>query len=222
MNYFEGIDFEIVIPTCRFGMAEGAASSIFPYKTRLVDGTNAESFSWLVNRCILSSATEVIIIMNDKVRADTSHIEKIIRLLNSGYGLASLYLFGFFGLTKQLIREIGWFDERFKGGGFEDVDFQNRLIEANIATYKTTEAPYLETGSSWKSNNNKEIYEKKWREDFGANRLVRLDGERPVPYIMPQGPIKINWLPHDKSSVLPPNNVHLRNVQVWNKLLPAS
>lgn len=222
MNNFGGIDFEIVIPTCRFGMAEQAARFVFPYKTRLVDGRDAESFSWLVNRCILSSSTEVVIIMNDKVRGCPSDIEKILRLLNSGYGLASLFLFGFFGLTKQLIREIGWFDERFKSGGYEDVDFQNRLIEANIATYKSTEAPYLETGSSWAANNNKEIYEKKWREDFGANRLVRLDIERPLPYVMPQGPVKIDWLKHDKASILPPNNAHLRNVQVWSKLPPVS
>ncbi len=222
MNSFAGIDFEIVIPTCRFGMAEEAARSVFPYKTRFVDGRDAESFSWLVNRCILSSSTEVVIIMNDKVRASNRDIEKIVRLLNSGYGLASLYLFGFFGLTKQLVREIGWFDERFKGGGYEDVDFQNRLIEANIATYKTTEAPYLETGSSWPGNNNKEVYEKKWREDFGANSLVRLDIERPPPYIIPQGSVLITWLQHDKASILPLNNAHLMKAQVWSKLPPVS
>lgn len=222
MNSFGGIDFEIVIPTCRFAMAEAAACSVFPYKTRLVDGSGAESFSWLVNRCILSSATEVVIIMNDKVRAVPRDIEKIVRLLNSGYGLVSLYLFGFFGLTKQLIREIGWFDERFKGGGYEDVDFQNRLIEANIATYKSTEVPYIESGSSWASNNNKEIYEKKWQEDFGSNRLVRLDKELPPLYTMPHGPINIAWLKHDIASLLPSNNSHLRNVIVWNKLPPVS
>lgn len=222
MNSFCGIDFEIVIPSCRFGMAETAARLVNPYQSRIVDGTNAKSFSWLINRCILSSSTEVIIIMNDKVRSNHVEIEKIIRLLNSGYGLASLYLFGFFGLTKQLIREVGWFDERFEGGGFEDVDFQNRLIEANIATYKTTEAQYLETGSSWPHNNNKDVYSKKWCENFSSNSMVRLDKEWSAPYIIPQGPVKINWLKHYKASILPQNNAHLMDVQVWNKLQPAS
>lgn len=102
MNNFGGIDFEIVIPTCRFAMAEAAAQNVSPYKTRLVDGRGAESFSWLVNRCILSSLTEVVIIMNDKVRAGPRDIEKIVRLLNSGYGIVSLYLFGFLVLPNNL------------------------------------------------------------------------------------------------------------------------
>lgn len=47
------------------------------------------------------------------------------------------------------------------------MDFQNCLIEANIATYKSTEVPYIESGSSWASNNNKEIYEKNGKKILG-------------------------------------------------------
>ena len=215
MNRYNDTDFSIIIPSCRHKMATDAAAKIHQYKCDIVDGTNATSFSSLINQCIIGSKTEVIIIMNDKVRASADDIDRMIRLLDDGFGLVSMYLFGFFAFSKELIRHIGFFDQNFTSGGFEDVDFQNRLIEADIATYKTTEVKYIECGSSWKPCDNKSYYDRKWKEDFANNKLIRLKVEDSFYYDI--GPMKNKahelWKSH-KYSILPGNNRHLMEVEV--------
>jgi hypothetical protein len=52
------------------------------------------------------------------------------------------------GFSKELIRVIGWWDERFYGGGFEDDDFVLRLRLNNLAYYESLEGTYE---MHWKS-----------------------------------------------------------------------
>ena len=44
----------------------------------------------------------------------------MINLLESGFGLVMLYNAAFMGFSKQLVRKIGWWDERFLLGGWEE------------------------------------------------------------------------------------------------------
>ncbi len=48
--------------------------------------------------------------------------------------------FYFYAFRKQLVRSIGWFDERFVGGGWEEYDFLIRADEAGLPVYRTEEA----------------------------------------------------------------------------------
>lgn len=123
--------------------------SIAPEKVALFNGEGYDSFSKLVNSCVANCPTEIVIMMSDKVRPKKEHVDKVITLLNEGYGFVALYRFAFFGFKKELFRRIGPFDQRFMGGGGEDDDFCIRLNEANIACYITEEVEYLPSSTTW-------------------------------------------------------------------------
>lgn len=145
--------------------------SLLPELLYYHDGSNARSFSHLVNSCIASSLTETVIIASDKVYPTSENVDKIIQLLDLGYGLVGLYRFAFFGLKKELFRKIGMFDERFIGGGFEDNDIVNRLILSNIAFYFTEEVRYMQEPSSWNYDRSGPHYLEKWRHHWDRGPL---------------------------------------------------
>lgn len=133
-----------------------------PEKIKYFDGTGYESFSKLVNTCVATAKTEIVIIMSDKVLPTQSHITKMVSLIKQGHGLVGLYRFGFFGFKKQLMRQIGMMDERYVGGGYEDDDMYIRLKEANISMYITEEAPYTKGTSSWNYKRSRRHFMNKW------------------------------------------------------------
>jgi hypothetical protein len=126
------------------------------------DGQGFDSFSRLVNCCVASASTEIVVVMSDKVRPTKHHVRKIVDLVQQGFGLVGLYRFGFFGFKKQLMRQIGMFDERYVGGGYEDDDMYIRLKEANIALYITQEVEYEKSRSSWDYARARPHFEAKW------------------------------------------------------------
>tara|TARA_R110000737_G_scaffold46137_1_gene66166 strand:+ start:197 stop:1012 length:816 start_codon:yes stop_codon:yes gene_type:complete len=102
------------------------------------------SFSEMINDSITSSPTEIVIWLNDRVTPKPEDVIHIVELLESGFAAASKYSAAFFGATKELYRTIGWWDQRFYGGGWEDDDFVIRLRLANLAYYESQESEYLE------------------------------------------------------------------------------
>lgn len=127
------------------------------------DGTNYPSFSKLINDCVVECKTELLIICNDKSRPKKEDFDKILELLTQGYGFVGLYSWGFFGFYKELFRNVGFMDERFLGGNYEDCDYMRRMLESNIAMYNVYEIDYLESvGSNWNRNQSKIHYDKKW------------------------------------------------------------
>jgi hypothetical protein len=102
------------------------------------------SFSKLVNDSIITSPTETVIWLNDRVTPTVQDIVHMVELLNEGYAVASKYSAAFMASTKEVYRQIGWWDERFYGGGYEDDDFVLRLRLANLAYYESQESEYLE------------------------------------------------------------------------------
>lgn len=101
-----------------------------------------DSYSELINHSIATSPTEVVILINDRTHPKSHEVEKIVRLLEAGFAAATMYSVGFMGLTKELIRKIGWWDERFYGAGYEDDDFVLRLRLHDLAYYESEEAEY--------------------------------------------------------------------------------
>jgi hypothetical protein len=75
-------------------------------------------------------------------------VEHMLWLLDNGYAAASKWSVAYIAYTKELIREIGWWDERYIGGGFEDDDFVLKLRLHNLAYYESEEGEY---DQSWKS-----------------------------------------------------------------------
>lgn len=126
------------------------------------------SFSQLMNHSIASSNTEWMIFVNDRTICTSDHTLKIINLLQSGFSCVCLYSVGYMGFSKELIRQIGWWDERYLLGGWEDRDWVFRLKHADLSLYESCEAEY---SYSWKSplqviGHNCEFSEKHWNKKW--------------------------------------------------------
>lgn len=107
-----------------------------------------DSYSELINEAIVTSATEFFILVNDRVLPTVEQVEKMINQLESGFACAMQWNVGFMGMSKELIRRIGWWDHRYTNGGWEDRDWVFRLIGNNLAFYESQESDY---DFSWKS-----------------------------------------------------------------------
>jgi len=106
------------------------------------------SYSELINDSVNTSPTEFVILINDRTKPKVEEVEHMIELLENGYAAVTKYSVGFMGFSKQLLRKIGFWDQRFYGGGYEDDDFVLRLKLAKLAYYESVESEY---DQSWKS-----------------------------------------------------------------------
>lgn len=156
-------NYTIMLATHRPHLEQDALLHLQDHPSQAVRGNQFPSCSKLWNECIARCPTERVIICNEKARPSAADIEKLNGLLDQGYGLAGLYLFGFFGFDKELIRRIGFFDERYVGGWYEDNDFCIRLWEADIAGYYSRESAYLQLPSSWEHDQATSHFKAKWR-----------------------------------------------------------
>jgi hypothetical protein len=158
------MNYSIIIPSHNLILAEQAKACLNSLPVTIFDGTNYPSFAKLINDCIISAKKEIVIIVNHKIRATPLHILKMEALINKGFGLVCLQNFHFFGFKKDLIRKIGFFDERFLGGGCEDSDLIRRLIENNIGWYDSTETPVIQIKSSWNNQYTLKFFYTKWKD----------------------------------------------------------
>lgn len=101
------------------------------------------SYSKLINHSISTSPTEWVILINDRTLPTVEEVEKMIDLLESGYACVLLYNVGFMGFSKELIRKIGWWDERFTHSGWEDRDWIWRIYMNNLGLYESQESTYV-------------------------------------------------------------------------------
>lgn len=108
-----------------------------------------ESYSKLINHSAATSPTEWVILINDRTIPTLEEVEKMINLLERGFACVLLYNVGFMGFSKELIRKIGWWDERFLHAGWEDRDWVWRIRMSNLALYESQESTY---DRSWKTN----------------------------------------------------------------------
>lgn len=185
--------YDIWVPSNRAWLAEKTKKCFLPYDVKIFDGEGYESFSKLINHCIVRSTSEVVIIIADKVRGEAKDIVRLLELIDAGYGMVCLYLFAFFGFKKDLIRRVGWLDERYLSGGWEDADYLRRMKEANIGFYYEKEVSIVEMPSSWgycKLNGGLNVespagkhYLTKWNE-VGKESFTRTMEEETYPYVL--------------------------------------
>ena len=70
------------------------------------------SYSELINDSVATSPTEWVILINDRTNPTIEEVEKLLNLLENGFSCVLLYNVGFMGFSKELIRKIGWWDQR--------------------------------------------------------------------------------------------------------------
>ncbi len=139
------------------------------------------SLSHLWNQLIRRARYSDLFILNDKARPSRRKIQKALRLSRAGIGFVGLYRFGCFYLSKYLIYKVGWFEERFADGGYEDDDFMRKVAEANIALYENEEVSYLQKPSLYRHQKSKIFFEKKWSGPLNnVRKLKDIDRYRDV------------------------------------------
>jgi hypothetical protein len=152
-------------------LANQAKNCINEFPVTIFKGDNYLSYAKLINDCIMIANEEIVIIMNHKIRASFLDINKMLYLINKGYGLVCMRNFYFYGFKKDLIRKVGFFDERFIGGGCEDADLIRRLIENNIGWYDSVETNLIIIPTSWDQTKAYEWMNTKW-ENGKLKRLI--------------------------------------------------
>ena len=192
----------VIIPSHRPELAREAGRSMAPVEPMYQFNKGYPSFSKLINDCILACPTEIVIICNDKARPIPFHEYFTAALVRQGYGFVGLHNFRHFGFHKDLIRRIGFFDERYEGGEYEDFDFLRRIKEANIAVYLSREIPCMELACSWNNQKSYIFNHQKWKE-YGTH-TVRILPDEPLKYDIgsSQGTV---WKPYRESVLLSPN-----------------
>jgi GT2 family glycosyltransferase len=179
---------------------EPIKKSISPESVNYFDGAGYPSFSKLVNSCVASANAETVIVMSDKVMPTNKDVTRLLGLLDQGFALVALYRLAFFGFRKQLLRDIGMFDERYVGGGFEDDDFYIRLKEANMGVYITHEIPYTKSVSGWNYNLAQGHFINKWNNIAESGEIKRILPEEQYTYNLgPAAPVE--FLPWHKSVI---------------------
>jgi len=126
------------------------------------DGHHIPSFSYLVNKCIRACPTEIFIFISDKVRPTQEQITNMVKLIKSGYAFVAMYSFACFGFKKDFIRTIGFFSEAYVGGGHEDHDIINLIVQHKLPFYHTLEMEYIKKDTTWSYKLSKSIYYEKW------------------------------------------------------------
>lgn len=136
---------------------------------------NKHSLTQLWNRMILDAPTDWVLVMGDDAvfKAGWVYVAKD-RIQNSGAKFIGLLHFGAFLFHKSLFLDMGYFDESFEGGGWEDIDWQLRWSEAGIVfdVYdKKDDFKFLQharlkyqhdqTGH-WQLENNEDWFREKW------------------------------------------------------------
>lgn len=94
------------------------------------------------NTGILHSDTEIVFVLNDDIQLMPGNLEKdfLAAIKNTREGSVTRIngSWSHFVVSKEAIRALGWFDERFVGIGEEDGDFQDRYRQTFSREIPTT------------------------------------------------------------------------------------
>jgi glycosyl transferase family 2 len=145
---------------------------------KYIEHNEGQSLSKLWNQLVIHSTNEKVFIFNDDVKIapyfrknveDSGILKKELGLLN--------WSWSHFLISKRIIHQIGWFDERFPGVGNEDEDYEARLVIAGvyiesveisglkniiIQTKDFSYGKHTETVNIKYVKENKTIFDKKW------------------------------------------------------------
>lgn len=99
-----------------------------------------QSISKMWNQCIIRSSNQWMLVLNDDILLAKSFRKAIdsIELKNNTIHILNTS-WSHFLISKKIISDVGWFDERFPGVGNEDWDYEirARLSNKNIDMVKT-------------------------------------------------------------------------------------
>jgi hypothetical protein len=173
----------------------------FRYVTNLHHQPLARGWNWLM----LMSRCNQVLILNDDISFDLEfrHNLESLRLVDQVFMLN--HSWSHFVINKQVIRRVGWFDERFIGVGYEDIDYvlrlgMNGVPLGNAMIHGLHNHSALQDNAGWANlsgvfqgkyaSMNEEVFLKKWfRSDFGP---VPQKGSFTVRYDVAEWTVALN------------------------------
>ena len=158
----ENVKANIYIISSRPRLAKRVKKYIGLDDVIIVDGTSGPSFSNICNSVLMIDSTKICVIISDKCFPSHSDLYRMISMLNGGIGLVGIYRFGCFGVHPSYLQSVGYFDENFKGGGFEDGDMLLRSFEADVGIRLYEAIRYFPLPSSWNSDQAETYFKGKW------------------------------------------------------------
>lgn len=181
-------DYSVMTADEEMGKNLGIRSILVPDKSSLTE---------LWNQCIIFSPTDWVFICNDDIEFKSGWLEYLEKKIDEGqHDIIHLFHYGAMCIHKSLVLKIGWFDERFRGGGFEDNDHQLRIFEAGIKDrvdrshdfirkegnreigHFIDHTKFIHMDEGWQGNNNADWIKKKWGADLTwRTPVVRRVGE---------------------------------------------
>ncbi len=106
---------------------------------KIIDFIEPQSLSKLWNLLILNASSDKILILNDDLKISTLFRKNLNRsgILDEEIALINRS-WSHFLISKKIVGNLGWFDQRFPGVGNEDEDYECRLVHNNtiIKTFK--------------------------------------------------------------------------------------
>lgn len=161
-----------------------------PKKTSIVNNPGAateihlsekSSLTELWNLSIILAPTDWVLVCNDDIEFKSGWLGYLEETIKTGaYDLIHLFHYGAFCIHKSLILKVGWFDERFRGGSYEDNDYQLRIMEAGLKDrvdrshdfirkegkrevgHFIDHTKYVHMGEGWQGCNNSQWIASKW------------------------------------------------------------
>ncbi len=129
------------------------------------------SFMW--NLSIISTNTKYVLICNDDIIFLRGWVDLIIKDISDGADISILNNYSCFLLDKKTILTIGYFDERFSSGGFEDIDHIMRYDHYKMSggidrrtnyteSYKLVNHLQRDSRITWDTRDSYEFLYKKW------------------------------------------------------------
>jgi hypothetical protein len=139
--------------------------------------TERQSLVKIWNQCTVKCPTEYIILSSWRERPEPKHFKLIEEKLSEGYAMVALQSLHFFAFSKHLTTVLGFFDEGFTKGQYEDTDYFNRFYMKDLGIYVSNEVQEVPHHSMWLADShvNKQYFDSKWIEN--APNLIQLKEE---------------------------------------------
>jgi glycosyltransferase involved in cell wall biosynthesis len=153
--------------------------------TREIFNPDKSSLTELWNQCLIMSPTDWVLVCNDDIEFKKGWLEYLEEKIEAGeHDIIHLFHYGAMCIHKSLVLKIGWFDERFRGGGFEDNDHQLRIFEAGLKHrvdrshdfirregnreigHFIDHTKFIHKGEGWQGCNNADWIKEKWGADL--------------------------------------------------------